>query len=133
MNSIDFREFAGGALQEKLNIAFDKVIQNMLDVNTPYKDKRKIVCTITFQQDESRSETEVDVGVETKVPSVCKTVTRMGIGRNLKTGEIFVEEYGKGVKGQMAMTFNENEVDAETGEIKEQPDNVVPVRKAGNE
>lgn len=116
-----------------MNIAFDKVIQNMLDVNTPYKDKRKIVCTITFQQDESRSETEVDVGVETKVPSVCKTVTRMGIGRNLKTGEIFVEEYGKGVKGQMAMTFNENEVDAETGEIKDQPDNVVPVRKAGNE
>ena len=131
MNQIDFGSFAGGALQEKLNLAFNRVLENMLDPNTPYKDKRKIVCTITFEQNESRSDTAVNVGVETKLPATCSTVTRMGIGRDLKTGEIFVEEYGKGVKGQMVMNLEET-VDTETGEIKE-PSNVVPVRKAGNE
>ena len=35
----DLKEVAGGALQEKVDQAFCKVIQNMSDVNTPYGDK----------------------------------------------------------------------------------------------
>ena len=39
---ISLQELAGGALQEKVNQAFEKVMQNMQDPNTPWKNKRKI-------------------------------------------------------------------------------------------
>lgn len=44
---ISLQELAGGALQEKVNQAFEKVMQNMQDPNTPWKNKRKITVGIT--------------------------------------------------------------------------------------
>lgn len=38
---ISLQELAGGALQEKVNQAFEKVMQNMQDPNTPWKTKEK--------------------------------------------------------------------------------------------
>lgn len=37
---ISLQELAGGALQEKVNQAFEKVMQNMQDPNTPYDERR---------------------------------------------------------------------------------------------
>lgn len=47
---ISLQELAGGALQEKVNQAFEKVMQNMQDPNTPWKNKRKITVGITFDR-----------------------------------------------------------------------------------
>lgn len=120
MSKVNLEEFAGGALQEKFDQAFEKVIQNMLDPNTPWKNKRKITVEITLEQDEMRNDTAVHVSVITKLAPVKPVETRMVIGKNLKTGETFAEEYGKQIRGQMSIDdYPAQEVDVETGEIKE--------------
>lgn len=119
MSKVNLEEFAGVALQEKFDQAFEKTIQNMLDPNTPWKNKRKITVEVTFEQNEGRSDTAVHVAVVAKLAPVKPVETRMVIGKNLKTGETFAEEYGKQIRGQMSID-DYQEVDPETGEIKEQ-------------
>ena len=119
----------------------------MLDPNTPWKNKRKISVEVTLTQNEERSDTSVDVSVVTKLAPVKLIETRMTIGRDLRTGEIYAEEYGKQVRGQMSLDDimpqtqpNESQetsqvidgkaVDTETGEILEESNNVVDFRKA---
>ena len=119
MSKVNLEEFAGGALQEKFDEAFEKAIQNMLDPNTPWKNKRKIVVEVSLKQTEDRGDAAVHVSVVTKLAPVKPVETRVIIGKNLKTGEIFAEEYGKQIRGQMDINdYMENEVDTETGEIK---------------
>lgn len=64
--------------------------------------------------------------------------TKFFIGKDLKTGEVFAEEYGKQIRGQMSISdletapANENTVDVvdtETGEVLE-TGKVVDLRKA---
>lgn len=125
MSKINLEEFAGGALQEKFDEAFEKTVQNMLDPNTPWKNKRKITVEITLEQNEDRSDTAVNVSVVMKLAPVKPVETRMVIGKNLKTGEVFAEEYGKQIRGQMSIDDYQMQevdgktVDTETGEIKE--------------
>ena len=45
---ISLQELAGGALQEKVNQAFEKVMQNMQDPNTPWKNKMSCSSTSSF-------------------------------------------------------------------------------------
>ena len=147
MSKVNLEEFAGGALQEKFDDAFEKIVSNMLDPNTPWKNKRKISVEVTLTQNEERSDTSVDVSVVTKLAPVKPIETRMTIGRDLRTREIYAEEYGKQVRGQMSLgdimpQAQQNEspaasqvidgkaVDPETGEILEESNNVVDFRKA---
>ena len=112
-------------MQEKFDQAFEKTIQNMLDPNTPWKNKRKITVEITLEQNEDRSDTAVNVSVVMKLAPVKPVETRMVIGKNLKTGEVFAEEYGSQIRGQMSIDDYQTQevdgktVDVETGEIKE--------------
>lgn len=103
MNKINLEEFTGGALQEKFEAALEQVLENMIDPNTPWKNKRGVTVKITFQQNEDRDDVSVDVAVETKLAAVKPIGTRMAIGRDLRTGELFAEEYGSQVRGQMSL------------------------------
>lgn len=129
MAKVNLETFAGGALQEKFNDAMDKVLQNMMDPNTPWKNKRKITVEVTFEQNEDRDDTNVDVSVVSKLAAVKPVNTRMAIGKDLKTGKCYAQEYGNNVKGQMSLAdlqepktvkVDGKVVDAETGEIKEE-------------
>lgn len=113
MEKVNLKEFAGGALQEKFDDAFDKVLQNMLDPNTSWKNKRKICIEISLEQNEERNDTTVNVSVVPKLAAAKPISTKMTIGKDYRDGVIYAEEYGPGVKGQIAF-------DAETGEIKEE-------------
>lgn len=126
MSKVNLEEFAGGALQEKFDDAVEKVLANMLDPNTPWKNKRKIAVEITFEQNEDRDDSSVNVSVVTKLAPVKPIGTRMAIGKNLKTGEVFAEEYGSQCRSQMTMDDYQKQqetevdgktVDTETGEI----------------
>lgn len=138
MSKVNLETFAGGALQEKFDDAMDKVLVNMMDPNTPWKNKRKISVEITFEQDEDRSDTAVNVAVIAKLAPVKPIGTRMAIGKNLKTGEVFAEEYGSQCRGQMTLDDLQKQkmsevdgkvIDTETGEIIEQkPQSVVDFR-----
>lgn len=133
---ISLQELAGGALQEKVNQAFEKVMQNMQDPNTPWKNKRKITVGITFVQNEDRTDCACDISVDTKLAAVKPVSTKFCTQKDLATGEIYAQEYGPGIRGQMSfedvdqnmVEINGNMVDTETGEIKE--DGVIDLRGA---
>jgi len=118
MEKINLDTFAGGALQEKFDDAIGKILKNMQDPNTPWKVKRAITIEIGFSQNEDRDDAQVDVSVKTKVAPTSPVGTRIAIGTDLKTGEIFAEEYGKQIRGQMSIN------DIEEGK------NVVDFKKA---
>ena len=134
MELLNINEIADGALQEKLNAAMRKVLENMQDPNTPYKVKRGITVKLGFTQTESRNDAVVDVSVETKLAPASPIQTMMSIGKDLRNGEVYAEEYGKQVKGQMSLDMAKlaqvdgDTVDTETGEVVS--GNIVDYRKA---
>lgn len=146
MNVLSLNELAGGALQEKANAAMQKVLENMQDPNTPWKNKRQINIKIAFVQNESRDDTAVEVSVETKLAPVSPVVTRMAIGKDLMSGKTFAQEYGRQIRGQMSIKeygiqadaggksyrqIDGETVDTETGEIVTE-EKVIDIRKAAN-
>lgn len=130
--NINLNEFAGGILQEKFEHGFERVMENLLDPNTPYKDKRELIIQIKFEQNEQRTDVAVDVAVKEKLASQGKLTTRFSVAKDLRTGKVIAEEYGKQLRGQMSMADVEEEedlsIDPETGEVLED-NNIVDFRK----
>lgn len=129
MSKVNLETFAGGALQEKFDDAMEKVLVNMTDPNTPWKNKRKIIVEVSFEQNEDRDDSTVNVSVVPKLAPVKPVSTRMAIGKDLETGQVFAEEYGSQCRGQMTLDDYQSQrdqvvdgkiVDPETGEIKDE-------------
>lgn len=129
MSRVNLETFAGGALQEKFDDAMEKVLVNMTDPNTPWKIKRKIVVEVSFEQNEDRDDSTVNVSVVPKLAPVKPVSTRMAIGKDLETGQVFAEEYGNQCRGQMTLDDYQGQrdqevdgriVDPETGEIRDE-------------
>lgn len=138
MSKVNLETFAGGALQEKFDDAMEKVLVNMTDPNTPWKNKRKIVVEVSFEQNEDRDDSTVNVSVVSKLAPVKPVSTRMAIGKDLETGQVFAEEYGSQCRGQMTLDDYQSQqdqvvdgktVDTETGEIREES-RVIDLREA---
>lgn len=137
MNKVELKDLIGGALQEKFNKAFEKVIENLQDSNTSFKAKRGITIKLSFEQNEARNDVSVSVDVLEKLAPQAGMKTSFAIGKDLKTGELFAEEYGKQIKGQMSINdyapvqvLDGAVVDTDTGEIISESDNVVDFKKA---
>lgn len=138
MAKINLEDLVDGGLQEKFSFALDEVLANMQDPNTPWKNKRAIIIKLTFEQNEDRDDAGVDISVDTKTAAVKPIATRMAIGKDIKTGKVYAQEYGSQVRGQMTFassTQNPTElvvdgkiVDQETGEIIEDTNKVVDMR-----
>ena len=135
MKQIQLEELVGGALQEQFAKSFEKVVENLQNPNTPFKNSREITIKLKFTQNEMRDDVKCAVLVSEKLAPQTPISTQFAIGKNLKTGELYAEEYGKQIKGQMSIKDYEKtevidgkEVDTETGEIKTK--NVVDFRKA---
>ena len=110
-NMIDLKKFAGGALTEKFNIAFQEVLENIADLNTSHKTKRKLVVELVFEPTEDRELSMVDIVTKTTLAQPKGVSTRIMIDRDGEGG-VIASEYGSQIKGQQYMT-----VDEETGEI----------------
>ena len=116
MSKVNLETFAGGALQEKFDAAMEQVLANMLDPNTPWKNKRSITVNVTFEQNEDRDDTTVDVSVISKLAAAKSIGTRMAIGKDIKTGKLYAEEYGSQIRGQMSLDDLQDQRDAEKEE-----------------
>lgn len=128
MKKVELKELASGALQEQFGKSFEKVIENLQNPNTPYKNTREIVIKLKFTQNEQRDDVKCGIQVTEKLAAQAPTETSFAIGKDLKTGELYAEEYGRQVKGQT--TFDDIDVDQETGEVKSQKAGVIDLRKA---
>lgn len=132
MNKVELQNLVGGQLWEKFEHAFEKVLENLQDPNTSFKVKRGITIKLDFVQNEKRDDVLVSVDVSEKLAPQAGMKTSFSIGKDLQTGEIYAEEYGKQIKGQMNLF---DIMDPETGEVIEQNQNidsnkVVDLRKA---
>lgn len=132
MNKVELQNLVGGQLQEKFEHAFEKVLENLQDPNTSFKVKRGITIKLDFVQNEKRDDVLVSVDVSEKLAPQAGMKTSFSVGKDLQTGEIYAEEYGKQIKGQMNLF---DIMDPETGEVIEQNQNidsnkVVDLRKA---
>ena len=111
---VSLNEIAGGALQEQFDKAFERVIENLADPNTSFKEARKITITLKFTQTEQRDDVNVSLNVAEKLAAQAQTKTSFAVGKDLKTGKVYAEEYGRN-----QMSFKELDVNKQTGEIVE--------------
>ena len=147
MQQVNLEEIIGGALQEKFSKSFEKVVENLQNPDTPYKNAREITIKMKFTQNEMRDDVKCAVSVTEKLAPQSAMATQFAIGKNLQTGELYAEEYGKQMRGQMTINDYQKEketvqvvdgdvVDTETGEVIEEQQeikyasNVVNLRKS---
>lgn len=64
---LDLSHIADGGLQEKLDHELEKVFDNILDLNTEAKAKRKVTITLTMSANEER--TVVDTVIKPTMPN----------------------------------------------------------------
>ena len=135
MNKVELQNIVGGAVQEKFAKSFERVVENLQDQNTSFKVKRGITIKLDFIQNEDRDDVQVTVDVVEKLAPQSGMKTAFYIGKDLQTGEVFAEEYGKQVRGQMKLDDYATEqvidgktVDTDTGEIT--GNGIVDFRKA---
>lgn len=124
MLHIDLSQLAGGTLQEKFDREITKVIDNMQDPNTPFSDKRGITINISFSQNEMRDDAKIEISLKTKLAGVLSAKTNFAMGKDLRSGEVMVNEYGKQIPGQMSFS----DIDQNTVETKVTP---IQPRKLG--
>lgn len=133
MEKISLQEMVGGALQEQFEKSFLRVVENLSDPNTPFKDCRKICIELKFTQNEARDDVSCAIKVSEKLAVQTPMQTAFMIGKNLKTGQVFAEEYGRHnrLPGQIQLDEPEIPCDSETGEVNEPiPATVIDMRKA---
>lgn len=125
--NVELKDLVGGALQEQFSKAFDKVVENLQNPNTSYRNTRKITIELKFTQNEARDDVKCAVSVTEKLAAQSPLETGFAIGTDLRTGKVYAQEYGKQVIGQIGMDI----VNMNTGEVVEaQTDNVVDLRNA---
>ena len=101
--NFSIESLADGAIAEQVNAAIGKVLENIADLNTPYKIKRKLNIVLVFDADESREMSEVGVTINAKLAPATPTKTRIIIDRDDSTGKMVGAEYRKQIKGQMEL------------------------------
>ena len=124
MAKVSLEQMIGGALQEQFGKSFDRVIENLADPNTGFKEARKITIELKFTQNEGRDDVSCAITVKEKLAAQSPMNTAFMVGKNLKTGEMYAEEYGRHnhLKGQMSV--DEMNVDSATGEVLEEKPSV---------
>lgn len=115
---INLEKFASGALAEKFNMGLKEVLENIADPNTDPKKKRKLTVELTFNPDEERELSMVDIVVKTKLVPAMPVATKILIDKD-GNGGVIASEYNNQLKGQQYLR-----VDEDTGEIITNDENV---------
>lgn len=103
-------QMAKGAIQERVDYEVTRVVDNLLDMNTEAKAKRKVVLTITMTADDDRRVVKVEASAKSSLAPVTPIGTSLVITAD-KNGEMMLAEIIPQVPGQMSMT----------GEVQEAP------------
>ncbi len=118
MLHVDLTQLAGGTLQEKFDREITRVIQNMQDPNTPFGEKRGITINLSFHQNEARDDAKIEISVKSKLAACISAKTNFAMGQDLKSGQVVVKEYGKGIPGQMTFSDTPGQAEKEAGKPK---------------
>lgn len=97
-----------GAFIERADYEMDRVIDNILDMNTKATAKRKITITLEMVPDEARQQIGVNVTAKSTLAATNPATTTLFV-TNDENGEMMVVEAVPQVPGQMAMDAPEQE------------------------
>lgn len=98
---LDLTHIADGGLQEKLDKELEKVFDNILDLNTEAKAKRKVTITLTMSSNEERTVVDTVMDVKSKLAPQNGVATTILVGRDYDTGRVHANELKSSVPGQM--------------------------------
>ena len=142
MKHINIEQFSNGELSQQINREMESVARNIADPNTEAKTARKITVTITLKPNEHRDFVTTSITTKSTLAPTLGAVTALGIRKDLKSGEIQVGEIGNQIPGQMSIEdiqapqpseamqeVDGRVVDVETGDIQEEKEKVIDLRK----
>lgn len=103
-------QMAKGAIQERVDYEVTRVVDNLLDMNTEAKAKRKVVLTITMTADDDRRVVKVEASAKSMLAPVTPIGTSLVITAD-GNGEMMLAEIVPQVPGQISMN----------GDVQEKP------------
>lgn len=103
-------QMAKGAIQERVDYEVSRVVDNILDMNTEAKVKRKVVLTIVMVPDDDRQVVKIEASAKSTLAPVTPVGTSLVITAD-SNGEMMLAEIIPQVPGQISMT----------GEVQEEP------------
>lgn len=109
MNETSIINMAGGAVIECLDIEVGKVLQNLMDPNTPATAKRSLRLDIEFKADEDRCNFSVTYHTSSKLAPRNPLRTRMTTVEDHETGEFYAVEHTPNLPGQLALGGREQD------------------------
>lgn len=95
-------QMAKGAIQERVDYEVSRVVDNLLDVNTDAKAKRKVTLTITMTTDENRRVVKVEASAKSALAPATPIDTSLVITAD-QNGEMMLAEIIPQVPGQVSM------------------------------
>lgn len=104
--NVSLSDIADGEVQEQFTAEMKKVAQNILDVNTKAKAKRKVAIELTLEPNDQRDAVDVTINIKSKLAPQIGVGTTMLVGRNVDTGMIEANELKSGIPGQTYIDNN---------------------------
>lgn len=101
-------QMAKGAIQERVDYEVSRVVDNILDMNTEAKVKRKVTLTIIMTPDEDRQVVKIEASAKSTLAPVTPVGTSLVITAD-GNGEMILAEIVPQVPGQLSMTGHEQE------------------------
>ena len=101
-------QMAKGAIQERVDYEVTRVVDNLLDMNTEAKAKRKVTLNIIMTTDDDRRVVKVEASAKSTLAPVTPIGTSLVITAD-KNGEMMLAEIIPQVPGQISMTGEEQE------------------------
>ena len=114
---IDLSKIANTALQEKVDKELEKVLENILDLNTEAKATRKVTIILTMSTDDERTVVKTGMEVKSTLAPQKGVATTVIVGRD-DTGKIHANELKSGSPGQTYFDDN-GDMRTDTGELIE--------------
>ena len=111
MNKTEFQKdsilrMAAGAIEERVDYEVSRVIDNILDLNTDPKTKRKITVTLEFMPDAERKHIAIAATAKSVLAPTAAVATAMIITAD-GNGEMVVAEMVPQIPGQLSMNGTE--------------------------
>lgn len=101
-------QMAKGAIQERVDYEVTRVVDNLLDMNTEAKAKRKVTLNIVMTTDDDRRVVKVEASAKSTLAPVTPIGTSLVITAD-GNGEMMLAEIIPQVPGQLSMTGEEQE------------------------
>ena len=103
MDAKSILEMSQGAILERVNYEMQRVIDNILDVNTKPDAKRKLTVTLVLTPSSDRKTITVQTTAKSTLVATDAITTGLFITNNPSSGEMVVAEMVPQIPGQLDM------------------------------